>query len=471
MGNSLWWIRRDLRLADNGALAAALAHAAPRGGAVIPVFVIDPGLAASPYWSGRRWAFLLGGLRALEADLGRRGSHLIVRRGQPEMVLAGLLAEAKADIIFAEADYSPYARARDTRIARSLPLRLVDGLTVQPPGAVLKADGFPYTVFTPFSKAWKARPMPAESDLLPAPDRIPTPDELAGETLPALPLDAGFPPGEGEAQRRLRAFASGPDAPVYAYGDGRNRLDVDGTSSLSPYLRMGMISARQAVGTATQAIAATPDPVAARSAETWLNELIWREFYVHILAFFPGVRRTAFREGLRDIPWRNDRAEFKAWCAGRTGYPVVDAAMRQLVATGWMHNRARMIAASFLTKDLLIDWRWGERFFMRHLLDGDPAANNGGWQWTAGTGTDAAPYFRVFNPVLQGAKFDPEGAYVRRWVPELAAIPAAHIHAPWMLAPAEQARYGCVIGRDYPAPIVDHGLARQRTLAAYGAAD
>jgi deoxyribodipyrimidine photo-lyase len=233
---------------------------------------------------------------------------------------------------------------------------------------------------------------------------------------------------------------------------------------------MGMISARQAVATAWTAIEAAPDPAAERSAETWLNELIWREFYVHILAHFPHVRRMAFREGLRDVPWRNDRTEFEAWCAGRTGYPVVDAAMRQLVQTGWLHNRARMIVASFLSKDLLIDWRWGERFFMRHLLDGDPAANNGGWQWTAGTGTDAAPYFRVFNPVLQGMKFDPEGAYVRRWVPELAAIPAAHIHAPWMLTAAEQQRSGCVIGRDYPAPIVDHGLARQRALAAYGAA-
>jgi deoxyribodipyrimidine photo-lyase len=241
MANSLWWIRRDLRLTDNGALAAALAYAASQGGSVIPVFVIDPTLAASPYWSERRWAFLLGGLRALEADLRQRDSHLIVRRGQPEAVLAELLAEAKADMIVAEADVSLYARRRDTLVARTLPLRLIDGLTAQPPGAVLKADGSPYTVFTPFSRAWKARPLPAEDDLTAAPDRILTPDDLTGEALPDLaqPGDVGFAPGEAEAQRRLRAFVSGPDAPVYAYGDARNRMDFDGTSSLSPYCGWG----------------------------------------------------------------------------------------------------------------------------------------------------------------------------------------------------------------------------------------
>ena len=206
---------------------------------------------------------------------------------------------------------------------------------------------------------------------------------------------------------------------------------------------------------------------ARQSAETWLNELIWREFYMAILYHFPNVLREAFRPELRAIPWSNDPAQFAAWCEGRTGYPVVDAAMRQLVETGWMHNRARMIVASFLVKDLLIDWRWGERFFMEHLIDGDPAANNGGWQWTAGVGTDAAPYFRVFNPTLQAAKFDPDGAYVRRWVPELARVPDKHIHAPWLMPLDVQRTAGCVIGQGYPAPIVDHGTARDRVLAAY----
>ncbi len=205
------------------------------------------------------------------------------------------------------------------------------------------------------------------------------------------------------------------------------------------------------------------------SAETWLNELIWREFYQMVLYRYPAVLEQEFQAGLRGIRWRNDPAEFAAWCEGRTGYPVVDAAMRQLVQTGWMHNRARMITASFLVKDLLIDWRWGERFFMQHLLDADPASNNGGWQWTAGVGTDAAPYFRVFNPVLQGEKFDPEGTYVRAWVPELARVPQKHIHAPWTMPAEMQQAVRTLVGSDYPLPIVDHAQARERTLMAYKA--
>ena len=244
-------------------------------------------------------------------------------------------------------------------------------------------------------------------------------------------------------------------------------MDLDGTSRLSPYLRFGMISARQCAVAALEAMAAAPDEAARQGAETWLNELIWREFYMAILYHFPNVLQEAFRPELRAIPWSNDPAQFAAWCEGRTGYPVVDAAMRQLVETGWMHNRARMIVASFLVKDLLIDWRWGERFFMQHLIDGDPAANNGGWQWTAGVGTDAAPYFRVFNPTLQAAKFDPDGAYVRRWLPELARVPDKHIHAPWLMPLDVQRTAGCVIGQGYPAPIVEHGAARDRVLAAY----
>jgi deoxyribodipyrimidine photo-lyase len=202
----------------------------------------------------------------------------------------------------------------------------------------------------------------------------------------------------------------------------------------------------------------------------WLTELIWREFYVAILYHFPHVRSGSFQRQYDRIAWDNDPAAFAAWCEGRTGVPIVDAAMRQLVQTGWMHNRSRMIVASFLVKDLLIDWRWGERFFMQQLVDGDPAANNGGWQWTAGTGTDAAPYFRIFNPVTQGQKFDPDGQYVRQWVPELANVPAKFIHEPWKLPSSDQRRAGCVVGQDYPAPILDHAWARERTLTAYAQA-
>ena len=462
---ALWWLRRDLRLADNDALRAALAG----GRRVVPVFVLDPALLDGPTSSPTRTGFLLGGLRALDADLRARGSRLVVRRGRPVDALARLLAETGAADIYAEDDHSPYAVRRDGAVSRQLPVHFVGSSAVRPPGTVLKADGTPYTVFTPFSRAWLAQPLPGATDLWAAPATLPDPGDVAGETLPDAPRlspAVPFPPGEAEAQRRLRVFASGP---IDAYDGLRDRVDTDGTSRLSPYLRFGMVAPRAAV---VAALAAQAEQPGGRGAGRWLNELIWRDFYIHILAHFPNVARESFRPAARDIPWRNDPYEFAAWCAGETGYPIVDAAMRQLSESGWMHNRARMIVASFLVKDLLIDWRWGERWFMQQLVDGDPAANNGGWQWTAGTGTDAAPYFRIFNPVTQGRKFDPDGRYVRRWLPALAGVPTAGVptalvHEPWRLSTAEQRAAGCVIGRDYPPPIVDHALARERTLAAY----
>jgi deoxyribodipyrimidine photo-lyase len=287
-------------------------------------------------------------------------------------------------------------------------------------------------------------------------------------TEPTLPSGVPFLPGEAEAQRRLATFGQGEKAPVFRYAGGRNRMDLAGTSGLSPYLRFGMVSARQAAATARGALEHAPNAEARKGAETWLNELIWREFYLTILYHFPQVRGASFRPEYDQIAWVNDEAAFAAWQEGRTGYPVVDAAMRQLKESGWMHNRARMIVASFLVKDLLIDWRWGERWFMQHLVDGDPGANNGGWQWTAGTGTDAAPYFRIFNPVLQSEKYDPDGEYIRQWVPELADVPHKFIHAPWEMPTEVQKEAGCLIGRDYPEPIIDHKQARERTLAAYG---
>jgi len=456
MKTLIWWARRDLRLTDNAALTWALTHA----DAIVPAFVLDPVLLSSPDLAPGRVAFLYGGLRALDADLRARGSRLIVRRGDPTEELSRLARETGAAGVVAEEDPWPYARRRDARVAAELPLRLTAGLTVHPAGDIRKGDGAPYTVFTPYSRAWKALPLPSRSELLPAPVRLATPPDLAG--LPISERSAPFPPGEAEAERRLHAFSAGPQAPIARYDDDRNRLDLAGTSALSPYLRFGMISARRAAVAALDATAATR-----KGAETWLNELIWREFYMAILFHYPAVLEEAFRPELRRIPWVDDDSDFAAWCAGETGYPVVDAAMRQLVQTGWMHNRGRMIAASFLVKDLLIDWRRGERFFMQHLVDGDPAANNGGWQWTAGVGTDAAPYFRIFNPELQARRFDPEGDYIRRWVPELARVPAAHIHAPAGMPLDQQRASGCIIGRDYPAPIVDHAWARARTLAAY----
>jgi deoxyribodipyrimidine photo-lyase len=469
MTTALWWIRRDQRLTDNQALATALASAEQ----IVPVFILDPLLLDAPDAGDKRVAFMLGGLRQLDADLRARGSRLVVRRGDPVAELAALVQETGASAVFAEEDPWPYAREREARVASVLPLQLTGGLTVHPPGAVRKADGTPYTVFTPFSRAWKALPLPSVQDVLAAPERLPGPRDVPSLPLPgepSLPVTVPFPPGEAEAQRRLAAFVA-EDAPaIYHYVELRDRMDLEGTALLSPYLRFGLVSARQAVSSALRAAEEATHVAERRGAETWLNELTWREFFMAILYHFPDVLDQSFRADLREIAWENDEAAFAAWCEGRTGYPVVDAAMRQLVQSGWMHNRARMVVASFLVKDLLVDWRWGERFFAQHLVDLDPAANNGGWQWTAGTGTDAAPYFRIFNPVLQGKKHDPDGAYVRRWLPELAHVPQQYVHEPWKMPAEVQREAGCQIGEDYPAPLVDHAWARERVLAAYARA-
>jgi deoxyribodipyrimidine photo-lyase len=358
-------------------------------------------------------------------------------------------------------------------VSGQLPLELVGGSTVHSPRAVLKANGTPYTVFTPYRRRWSELSLPSTRAILPAPESISGPTDLESDPIPAtrgLASTGSFIAGEHEAARRLQAFIDGEDSPVHHYGDLRDRLDVRGTSELSPYLRFGMLSARQVVVSALTAVEAAADEEAHASAQSWLEELIWREFYISILYHFPDVMRASFRRELQGIRWSNDRGAFQAWCEGRTGYPVVDAAMRQLSQRGWMPNRARMIVASFLVKDLLIDWRWGEQWFMQHLVDGDLAANNGGWQWTAGTGTDAAPYFRIFNPITQAKKHDPDGIYVRRWIPELARVPRERIHEPWKMDVEIQRGAGCLIGRDYPAPIVDHAWARDRVLGAYAAA-
>lgn len=466
---ALWWIRRDLRLSDNPALQAAL-H---QGGGVIPVFILDPALLASPWVAETRLAFLFAGLRVLEKDLRRLGSYLVLRGGQPSEVLSTLLQETGAGRVFAEADYSPYARRRDERVARRLPLTLVEGLTIHPPQRILKADGGPYKRFTPFRQAWLA--LPWDGRVPEAPRSLVTPPGISTDDLPSLAESAHlglFLAGEAEGLARLAEFSR---EGLHGYAGARNRMDLPGTSGLSPFLRFGMVSARQAALAVRQAGAATAaaggdggrSTGSPADPQVWLNELIWREFFIAILYHFPEVRQGSFREDLRRIRWREDPAAFAAWQGGRTGFPAVDAAMRQLSTTGWMHNRARMLAASFLAKDLLINWRWGELHFMKHLVDGDPAANNGGWQWTAGTGMDAAPYFRVFNPVLQGKKFDPLGNYVRKYVPELEHVPAEFIHAPWTMTAEQQRQFGCIIGGNYPAPIVEHARARERAANAY----
>ena len=448
-----------MRLLDNPALLAAR----EQGATVVPVFILDEHLLSQT--APQRKSFMIAGLYELDESLQKSGARLIIRKGIPVEQLTQLAAETQAAGIYAEEDYSPYARQRDADVASHLLLSLITGVTVHHPAAVVKADGSPYTIFTPFSRAWKALPMPKPSAVQLPP--FPVLPELASFPLPMRASLAGFPAGEAEALRRLRIFLQGA---VEDYMEGRNRLEIEGTSSLSPYFRFGMLSARLAAAEVQQAAAAATNTAALQSCETWLNELIWREFYCAVLYHFPYVLKTAFNPALRNIRWRTAPEDLRAWKEGRTGFPAVDAGMRQLSTTGWMHNRARMITASFLVKDLLINWQEGEAWFLWNLLDGDPAANNGGWQWTAGVGTDAAPYFRVFNPTLQAQKFDPSGAYIRRWLPELRHVPDTFIHEPWKMPTELQRSTFCRIGVDYPAPIVDHALARERAILAFRAA-
>lgn len=465
------WFRRDLRLTDNTALLAAAATGQP----VLPVFILDEAIYKGRFASGSRLAFMLKALRSLDEQLKVYGSRLLVKRGEPGGILHQLVAEAGASAVYANADYTPYAHRRDHAIKSGLgvPLHLFDDVALLPPGAVLKGDGKPFVVFTPFKKAWLNIPKgPVQS--APAlgafvkPDGLPMVDGWG--TVPSL-QELGFAPtidlpeaSEAEATRRLDEFINGR---ATAYATGRNVLAAERqddtrpeSSFLSSYLRFGMLSPRQAYQAARAAYPAANSTHSRESLETWVSELVWRDFYMHILHFFPQVLKSSFRPEYDRVEWRQSPAEFQRWKEGMTGYPVVDAAMRQLRAMGWMPNRARMIVASFLTKDLLIDWREGERHFMQWLIDGDPAANNGGWQWSAGTGTDAQPYFRIFNPVSQGENFDPDGRYVRRWVPELAQVPDKFIHQPWAM-PAPPA--------NYPPPMVNHGEARTRTLSAFKA--
>jgi len=456
----IWWIRRDIRLQDNQALEAA------RQGAdhLVPLFIIEPDLmdAAAP----KRRAFLLGALTDLDHQLKALGSRLIIRQGPAQTALPALTAELDAAAIFAHEDFSPFARQRDQAISEQADLTLTPGVVLQHPETIRKEDGDPYIVFTPFKKSWYQQPLPTPADCNPAPDTLPPlPAKIESIDLPTSddPVDH-FPASTKEALRRLTDFTSGD---IQRYRSQRNRLDLDGTSRLSPYLRFGLVSAREAFAHANISMLQAKSDNARDEVRTWLDELVWREFYTAILYQFPDVLQHPFRQDYEHISWRQAPDDLAAWQNGQTGYPIVDACMRQLLETGWMHNRGRMIVASFLTKDLLINWQEGEAWFMDNLVDGDPASNNGGWQWTAGTGTDAAPYFRIFNPIIQSQKFDPDGEFIARWVPELADLPTPYRHQPWDMTDKEAQEYGFKIGRDYPDPIVDHSFARERTLAAY----
>ncbi len=451
-GPGLVWFRRDLRITDNPAWAAATCEHR----AVVALFVLDQRVLRH---AGRlRRDQLVAELHALHAGLADRGGGLLVRHGLPEQVVPAVAAEHHVGAVYWNTDVSPFAVARDAHVTAQLghtgvPVEPAQGLYVVAPGAIRTAAGHVPRVFGAFHRRWRAtewEPWPDAGDAsVIAPDRT---------ELPAADLPAPHPPGEAAAAAQLAAFTAGP---VDAYRAGHDDVAVERTSALSVALHFGTLSPRRVVAAAG---AANDD----RSA--FVRQLAWRDWFAHLLAENPQLVRAALRPRYDGVAWRDDPAGVAAWQEGRTGYPIVDAGMRQLAATGAMHNRVRMIAASFLVKDLLVDWRVGERYFRAALLDGDVAQNVGNWQWVAGTGPDAAPYFRIFNPITQSRRFDPDGGYLRRWVPELATLTNRDVHEPWA-APVERLADADVeLGVTYPRPIVDHATARQRALAAYATA-
>jgi deoxyribodipyrimidine photo-lyase len=477
IGNSLVWFRRDLRGFDH----AALHHALARSQRVYCVFVFDTGILDSLPRDERRVRFIHASLAELDAELRQLGGALIVRHGRAVDEIARLAAELGVDAVYANGDYEPQAIARDAAVARALDaagrrFHSFKDQVIFEKSEVLTQAGQPFSVFTPYKNAWLKR-MAAEPACLEALAVEPWADRLApprpGDALPAL-AELGFEAARGDAEPA--AGMSGASAlferflaRLADYGNARDFPEQDATSHLSPHLRFGTLSVRHLVRTVNQLVA---NGAGGAGAAVWLAELIWREFYAMILFHHPHVAERAFKPAFDALQWEGGavaRAAFAAWCEGRTGYPLVDAAMMQLNRTGFMHNRLRMVTASFLVKDLGIDWRWGERYFALRLNDYELASNNGGWQWAASTGCDAQPWFRIFNPVTQSRKFDAEGRFIRRYLPQLAALDAREIHAPWLVPQAVLERNGVRLGRDYPAPIVDHEEARKRTLERYEA--
>lgn len=472
----LVWFRRDLRDSDHAALAEALRRARR----VYCAFVFDREILDElPERADRRVQFIHESLLELNHALRERGGGLIVRHGWSVSEIPQLAGELGVVAVFANRDYEPRAKRRDDVVAVALGAAGIafesfkDQVIFDGP-EVLTQAGRPYSVFTPYKNAWLKRltdddvqPYQTSAGCLaaaPAASQIPSLTEIGFQTSDLREI--GIVPGTRGARPLLDDFAGR----IGRYKAQRDFPAVKGVSYLSVHLRFGTVSIRQLVSAAIAAGALDAAREGAEGAATWLSELIWRDFYFMILDTFPRVAERAFKPEYDAILWDDSAqadAHFAAWCAGRTGYPLVDAAMRQLNTTGYMHNRLRMIVASFLTKDLGIDWRRGEAWFARQLNDFDLAANNGGWQWAASTGCDAQPYFRIFNPVTQSERFDPAGRFIRRYLPELAAVPDKYIHAPWRMSAAEQSACGVVIGRDAPAPLVDHDEARRRTLQRY----
>lgn len=465
ISRALCWIRRDLRLEDHTALAAATSQAHR----VAVAFVFDTTILSALPQDDRRVSFIYRSLAELDQKLGDRGSRLIVLHGDPVEEIPRLAGLLQAEAVYTNRDYEPSACIRDEAVARALAgdgrrFEVSKDQVVFEGLEIATRTGEPFGVYTPYRNAWRAKLSP--DDLAPRRPNLERlwPGEPAWPTLSDLG-DFGFvevatwlPPGEQAARKRLGAFES----ILPGYAEHRDYPGLEATSGLSVHLRFGTISIRECF---RRALAHEGD-----GPRVWADELIWREFYQMILATRPEVVGRAFKPQFDQIDWPGSEQDFAAWQEGRTGFPLVDAAMRCLRATGWMHNRLRMVCASFLVKDLLVDWRKGEAHFARWLLDFDLAQNNGGWQWCASTGADAQPHFRIFNPILQSRKFDPEGMFIRRWCPELAGFDDRAIHWPVEAGPLEQVAAGCRIGEDYPRPIIDHDQQRRAALALLSAA-
>jgi len=448
MPTTVLWLRRDLRLHDH----PALLEAAKDGADVVALFVLDDALLAPS--GAPRTAFLLRSLRALDGELSRHGGALVVRRGRPEQVVPAVAREVGASAVHVSADFGPYGRARDVRVGEALgdvPLVATGSPYAVAPGRLATRSGTPFQVFGPYYRAWAEHGWraPAESDPAAVSWSTARSDDLPAD--PALARDVRLPEAGEEA-----AHAAWDDFRdrLADYPEDRERPAVDGTSRMSAYLKYGTLHPRTLLA----------DLGHGRGDETYRRELAWREFYAAVLHARPESARDYLHPQLRGMPYATGELldqRLQAWTRGMTGYPIVDAGMRQLLGEGWMHNRVRMIVASFLVKDLHVEWTHGARHFMHHLVDGDLASNQHNWQWVAGCGTDAAPFFRIFNPVTQGRKFDPDGRYVRRWVPELAGIEGKGVHEPWTLPDGPPA--------GYPDPIVDHATERAASLRAYEA--
>lgn len=460
------WFRQDLRLADNPALSAAA-----KAGTVVPLYILDHETPGKWQLGGASRWWLHESLEALAASLEKLGSKLILRRGHPAKILDDVIRETKATAVVWNRQYEPFAIARDKGIKAALEQRGIEvtsfnGSLIAEPWTIATGSDGPFRVFTPFWRALSRRvevPSPlAVPKRLAAPTHWPKSDKLKSWDLqPTRPnwakgIAAAWTPGEAAARKRLAAFV---DDGIAVYPKARDQLDAEGTSRLSPHLHWGEISPRQVWHAAEAAKAGRSAHDSA--AEKFLSEIGWREFSYHLLFHFPHLPERNYRPAFDAFEWEKNTKAFKAWTKGMTGYPVVDAGMRELWATGYMHNRARMIAASFLTKHLLIPWQKGAAWFWDTLVDADLANNSASWQWVAGSGADAAPYFRIFNPTLQGEKYDADGEYVRRWVPELRNCDAKHIHRPWL-----SSNFAALA---YPERIVDHDRARERALKAFAA--